>query len=134
KPEEDLLSDLVAAEIDGQRLSYAEIVGFATILLIAGHVTTTLLLGNTILTLDEHPAAQAALRADSTAIPTAIEEALRYRSPVPMTARVTTTEVQVAGQTIGPGQVIYPSLLSANHDERRFERPDQFSLHRHTNP
>jgi cytochrome P450 len=71
QPRSDLLSELVRAEIDGQRLSDNEIVGFATILLIAGHITTTLLLGNTILSLDEHPAAQTALRRDPTAIPTA---------------------------------------------------------------
>jgi cytochrome P450 len=134
QPRSDLLSDLVAAEIDGQRLNDDEIVGFATILLIAGHITTTLLLGNTVLSLDEHPAAQTALRADATAIPTAIEEALRYRSPVPMTARVTTTEVTLADQLIGPEQLIYLWLLSANHDERRFDRPDEFLIDRHPNP
>jgi cytochrome P450 len=133
-PRDDLLSDLVAAEIDGQRLSDDEIVGFATILLIAGHITTTLLLGNTLLTLDEYPAAQAALRANPSAIGSAIEEALRYRSPVPMTARVTTAEVQVANQVIGPKQLLYLSLLSANHDERHFERPDEFLVERHPNP
>jgi cytochrome P450 len=134
RPRSDLLSNLVAAEIDGERLSDDEIVGFATILLIAGHITTTLLLGNTILSLDEHPAAQNALRTNPTAIPTAIEEALRFRSPVPMTARVTTTEVQLADQRISPKQLIYPSLLSANHDERRFDRPDDFLIDRHPNP
>jgi cytochrome P450 len=134
QPRSDLLSDLVAAEIEGQRLNDDEIVGFATILLIAGHITTTLLLGNTILSLDEHPAALAALRADPTAIPTAIEEALRYRSPVPVTARVTATEVRLADQVIGPKQLIYLWLLSANHDERRFERPDEFLIDRHPNP
>jgi cytochrome P450 len=134
QPRSDLLSDLVAAEIAGQRLSDNEIVGFATILLIAGHITTTLLLGNTILCLDENLAAQAALRADPTAIPTAIEEALRFRSPVPMTARVTTAEVQLADQAIGSKQLIYPSLCSANHDERKFNRPDEFLIDRHPNP
>jgi cytochrome P450 len=134
QPRSDLLSDLVAAEIEGQRLSDTEIVGFATILLIAGHITTTLLLGNTILSLDEHPAAQTALRADPTTIPTTIEEALRYRSPVPMTARVTTTEVQMSDQIIGPKQLMYLWLMSANHDERRFDRPDEFLIDRRPNP
>jgi cytochrome P450 len=134
QPRSDLLSDLVAAEIDGQRLSDDEIVGFATILLVAGHITTTLLLGNTILSLDGHPAAQTALRADPSAIPTAIEEALRYRSPVPTTARVTTTEVQLADQVLGAKELIYLSLLSANHDERRFDCPDEFLIDRHPNP
>jgi cytochrome P450 len=69
EPREDLLSGLVAAQIEGKRLSDQEIVGFATTLLLAGHITTTALLGNTILCLDEHPQAQDALRANPAAIP-----------------------------------------------------------------
>jgi cytochrome P450 len=89
QPRGDMLSDLVAAEIDGRRLTDDEIVGFATILLIAGHITTTLLLGNALLCLDEYPQVQAALRAQPAVIPVALEEVLRSRSPVPFTARAT---------------------------------------------
>ncbi|MGH7868536.1 MAG: cytochrome P450, partial [Candidatus Dormibacteraceae bacterium] len=73
-PREDLLTNLVIAEIDGERLSDKEIVGFATVLLLAGHITTTALLGNAIRCLDEHPQAQASLRAEPMAIPLAVEE------------------------------------------------------------
>lgn len=134
QPREDLLTDLVAAEVDGQRLSDHEIIGFATILLLAGHITTTILLGNTIRCLDEHPRAQDALRADPAAIPAAIEEVLRYSSPVALTGRVTTTEVQIGEQVIAPRQMINVWLLSANHDERQFEHPDDFVIERHPNP
>jgi len=134
RPRQDLLSDLVAAEIAGHCLSDPEIVGFATILLIAGHVTTTSLLGNALLCLDEHPLVQDALRADPARIPGAIEEALRYRSPVTQVTRVTTREVQLGDQSIGPRQMINVWLLSANHDERQFEQPDDFVVDRHPNP
>jgi cytochrome P450 len=134
EPRQDLLSDLIAAEIDGQRLNDQEIVGFGTILLLAGHITTTLLLGNTLLCLDEHPQAHDALRADPAAIPLAIEEVLRYRSPVTRTTRVTTTEVRLGHQVIAPGQLANVWLLSANHDEREFQNPDDFVVDRHPNP
>src|SRR5262245_466804 len=77
-PADDLTSNLVAAEMDGDRLDDEEIVGFIGLLMIAGHITTTALLGNAIITLDEHPDAAAALRADPTLLPAAIEEVLRF--------------------------------------------------------
>lgn len=134
KPRQDLLSDLVAAEIDGQRLSDAEIVGFATILLIAGHITTTMLLGNAMLCLDEYPEVQDELRANPAAIPGAIEEVLRFRSPFARTARVTASEVQLGDQVLPASKLVNVWLLSANHDERQFERPEEFDIHRSPNP
>src|SRR5262249_39762552 len=110
-PRHDLLSSLVTAELDGQHLDDKEIVGFATILLLAGHIPTTALLGNALLCLDEHPAAQDALRADPAAIPTAVEEVLRYRSPFSQTTRVTATEVSIGGRVIEPRQMIQVWLL-----------------------
>jgi cytochrome P450 len=131
----DLLADLVVAEIDGRRLGDEELIGFATFLLLAGHITTTLAIGNAILCLDEHPEAQEALRARPDAIPLAIEEVLRYRTPLNRTVpRVTTAEVTIGEQTIGPRQLVDFSLLSANHDERQFERPDAFVVDRQPNP
>jgi cytochrome P450 len=130
----DLLADLVAAEIDGHRLSDAEIVGFATLLLLAGHITTTILLGNTILCLDEYPELQAALRADPSAIPSTIEEVLRFRSPFSRTARVTTCEVLLGDQRIAGRELVTVWLLSANHDERQFAQPEEFCIKRNPNP
>jgi len=134
EPRADLLSRLVTAELDGQRLDDGEIVGFATILLLAGHITTTALLGNTLLCLDEHPEVADALRADPAAIPTAIEEVLRYRSPFSQTTRVTYEEVTLCGRVVPAKQMLQVWLLSANHDEREFERPDDFVMDRHPNP
>jgi cytochrome P450 len=134
RPRHDLLSDLVAAEVEGKRLDDGEIVGFATLLLLAGHITTTLLLGNFMLCLNEQPALHDTLRGDPSLIPSAVEEALRYRSPVPQTMRITTTDAQIGGQAIGRDQIVLLSLLSANHDERQFDRPNDFLLDRHPNP
>jgi cytochrome P450 len=134
EPRRDLLSDLVAAEIDGQRLTEDEIVGFATVLLLAGHVTTTTLLGNAILCLDEYPEVQDAMRARPATIPIAIEEVLRYRGPVPRTVRVTTRDVQLADERIPDKQLLNVWLQSANHDERVFEAPDRFVMGRQPNP
>jgi len=83
RPADDLMSRLVSAEVDGERLDDQEIVGFVGLLLIAGHITTTALLGNAILTLDEYPGAAAELRADPARLPAAIEEVLRYAPPFP---------------------------------------------------
>jgi cytochrome P450 len=134
EPRKDLLSGLVAAEIEGKQLSDQEIVGFATTLLLAGHITTTALLGNTILCLDEHAQTQAALRANPAAIPGAIEEVFRYRSPIVQTGRVTATEVRLQEQVIAPQQMLIVWLHSANHDERQFENPDEFLIDRDPNP
>ena len=130
----DLLSDLIDARINDQGLSDAEIVGFATILLIAGHITTSLLLGNAVLCLDEHPEVQAAIRTDFSAVPAALEETLRYCSPVRVTRRLTTRDVELGGVTIPSKQMVNAWLISANHDESQFDRPDEFVFDRTPNP
>jgi cytochrome P450 len=129
----DLLSDLITARIDDQQLTDSEIVGFAVILLIAGHITTTLLLGNAVLCLDRHPEVQEILRSDSSAIGPVLEETLRYQSPVRMTRRITTREVQLCGVRIPARKMVNVWLISANHDERQFECPDDFIFDRSPN-
>jgi cytochrome P450 len=124
----------VTAEIDGETLSDREIVGFAALLLLAGHITTTALLGNAIRCLDENSDAQAALRADPARIPSAVEEVLRYRSPFVRLARCTTVDVDLGGTPIPARQLVVGWLLSANHDERQFEDPDRFVIRRDPNP
>jgi Cytochrome P450 len=133
RPGDDLLSRLVCAEVDGARLEDSEIIGFGSLLLLAGHITTKLLLGNVLLCLDEHPEAQSRVRATPALIPCAIEEALRYRSPVPFTLPVTTRDVRIADVQIGCGEKVLVSLASANHDERRFPDPNAFVEDRHSN-
>ena len=133
-PHDDLISELVAAEVDGERLDDEEIVGFVGLLLIAGHVTTTALLGNAVITLDEHPDAAAELRADPSLLPAAIEEVLRYRSPFPRLARRAARDVEFDGRTIAAHNIVILWVASANRDPAQFSDPDRFDLHRTPNP
>ncbi|MGY0236837.1 cytochrome P450 [Longispora urticae] len=133
-PTADLTSTLIAAEVDGERLDDEEIVGFVGLLLIAGHITTTLLLGNTVMALDTHQDATAALRADPTGLATALEEVLRVRTPFPRLVRVAKTDVTLAGRDIRAGQVLNLWLASANRDERQFAGADLFDAGRNPNP
>jgi len=133
-PADDLTSRLAAAEIDGQRLTDEEIVGFVGLLLIAGHITTTATLGNTVLCLDEHPDAAAEVRADRTLLPAAIEETLRLRTPFPRLARRTATDAAVGKTVIPAGELVVAWLTAANRDERVFAAPERFDPHRQPNP
>ncbi|SDE01513.1 cytochrome P450 [Actinokineospora iranica] len=129
-PGDDLISKLCVVEVDGESLTDEEMVGFVALLLLAGHITTTALLGNTFLCLAENPAAAAALRADRSLVPAAVEEVLRVRSPFTRVARVTTREVEFAGQTIPAGVFVLPWLMAANRDPRVFADPDRFDIRR----
>src|SRR5262252_4660487 len=108
-PADDLTSRLVGAAIDGERLDDQEIVGFVGLLLLLGHI---------IVTLDEHPATAAALRADATGLPTAIEEVLRYRPPFPRLGRRTATAVELGGHVIAANQIILLWIAAANREDR----------------
>jgi cytochrome P450 len=132
QPTDDLIGKLTTAEVDGERLADEEIVGFAGVLLLAGHVTTTALLGNAVLSFDRHPAAAAAVRADRGLLPAAIEEVLRYRSPFPRLGRVATTDTEIGGHAIPAGQLVIPWIAAANRDAARFPEPDRFDVHRNS--
>ncbi|MEQ0557684.1 cytochrome P450 [Amycolatopsis sp. NEAU-NG30] len=134
QPREDLLTKLVEAELDGERLSRAEVVNFANILLLAGHITTTMLLGNTVLCLDTHPAWDERARADRTLVPAVIEESLRYLTPFAAVARTTTRETEVGGVTIPADRMLMAWIAAANRDERVFADPDRFDPLRDPNP
>ncbi|MGY1679212.1 cytochrome P450 [Geodermatophilus sp. SYSU D01176] len=133
-PADDLTSRLVQAEVDGQRLAYEEIVGFAGLLLVAGHITTTATLGNSVVAFTEAPDAAAEVRADPRLLPQAIEEVLRLRTPFPRLARYTTVDAEVGGVRIPAGQLVLPWLAAANRDGRVFTDPHRFDLHRRPNP
>ncbi|SFQ36486.1 Cytochrome P450 [Amycolatopsis arida] len=131
EPTEDLLSDLVHASDEGDRLSPTELVSMAFLLLVAGHETTVNLIGNAVLALLRHPEQLAALRADPGLMPNAVEEFLRYESPVNIaTLRFTTEPVPVGEVTIPPGEFVMISLLSANRDTTRFPGPDRLDVTR----
>ncbi|MBB1242006.1 cytochrome P450 [Streptomyces durbertensis] len=130
----DLLSRLVAAELDGDRLTDRQIVEFGGLLLMAGHVSTSMLLGNTVLCLEENREIAAELRRDPSLIPAVVEEVLRMRPPITVMARVTTRETTIGSVTVPEGRMVMASLLSANHDERHFAEPERFDPRRSPNP
>jgi cytochrome P450 len=133
-PTDDLLSQLFHAGVDGQRLSEDDIFGFFQLLLLAGSETTTNLINNAMLCLIEHPDQHALLRAQPELLPNAIEEVLRYRSPVQALFRKTTREVSLHGQTIPAGSFVMPMIGSANRDPKHFAEPDRFNIARDPNP
>ena len=125
-PADDLISGFITAEVAGERLTRSEVLNLAILLLIGGVETTTNLLGITFAHLKHHPEAYAAIRADRSIIPTFFEEVLRFDGPVQMLFRHTTREVELGGVTIPSGALVLPLLGSANHDERKFERSEEF--------
>ena len=129
-PQDDLISRLAAVEADGERLSDEEVVNFSVVLLLAGHITTTALLGNFVLSVDEHPDVWAQLRADRSLVEPAVEEVLRYRSSFTQVGRATMVETELGGHVIPADVIVTPWLLSANRDEREFTDPDRFDIHR----
>ncbi|MEU8411238.1 cytochrome P450 [Amycolatopsis japonica] len=133
-PREDLLTKLVEAEVDGTKLTQNEVVNFANVLLLAGHITTTMLLGNTVLCLDSHPDEYRRVREDRTLLPATIEESLRFLSPFALVARATTTEVELGGQTIPADSMLGIWVAAANRDPRTFTDPGVFDPARAHNP
>ncbi len=134
EPREDLLSRLAAAEVDGERLSGQQILGFFQLLLVAGSETTTNLIGNAALCLIDHPDQLARLRAKPELLPLAVEEVLRYRSPLQVVFRQTRRDVEVRGRTIPAGKLVLLMLGSANRDPRQFPDADRFDIGRDPNP
>jgi cytochrome P450 len=134
EPRDDLLTRLVEAEVDGIRLTDREVVNFANLLLIAGHITTTMLVGNTVMCLDAHPQARAQVDADRSLVPAAIEESLRLLTPFPVLGRVTNTETELAGQSIGGDELLMVWVAAANRDPAQFAHPQEFDIARDPNP
>jgi hypothetical protein len=134
EPRDDLLSALLAAEIDGEQLSSPELIGFAFLLLVAGNETTTNLISNAAILLDRHRDQRQLLLEEPTRIPTAIEEFLRFDSPVQGLARTTTAPVSLHGVTIPEGSRVLLLFGAANHDERRIADPESFDVRRDPNP
>lgn len=132
-PQSDLVSALLAAEVDGERLNDMELLGFCGLLLVAGNETTTNLIGNVVLCLDENPGLVERLRADRTLVPGTIEEALRYYSPIKTMTRIATTETTIGDQQVEAGQFIIPWISSADRDEAEFPDADRFDIEREPN-
>ena len=133
-PQDDLLTHLIEAEVEGVRLSQQEILGFFQLLIVAGQETTTNLINNAVLCLREHPAELARLRAQPELLTSAIEEVLRYRSPFQWIMRAPRRDVELHGQTIPAGKLVLAVLGSANRDPRQFPEAGRFDIGRDPNP
>jgi cytochrome P450 PksS len=134
EPRDDLGSELVRADVNGERLTEDELVARVFLLLVAGHETTVNLIGNGVLTLLEHSEQMELLRDDPTLIESAVEELLRYGSPVEMaTERYACEDITIAGVTIPAGSLVGAVIASANRDENQFTDPDTLNIMREPN-
>ena len=133
-PQDDLLTRLALAEVDGERLTQQDILGFFQLLLVGGQETTTNLINNALLCLVENPDQIARLREAPGLLPSAIEEVLRYRSPLQWMFRVTKRDAPVDGQVIPAGKVVLAMIGSANRDPRQFRDAGRFDIARDPNP
>ncbi len=129
-PGDDLISSMVAAEENGQKLTEEEMVMQCNLLLIAGNVTTTDLIGNGIKALLDHPAQMEKLRNDPSLINNAVEEVLRFDSPVQFTGRIANDALNIQGCPIGKGESMSTSLAAANRDPSVYPDPDVFDIER----
>jgi cytochrome P450 len=134
EPRDDLISTLAKAEIDGERLSDEEIFSFLRLLLPAGVETTYRSTGNLLFGLLSHPEQLAAVDADRSLVPQAVEEAVRWEAPLLTITRVATRDTQLAGVPIPAGSTIMPMLGAANRDEERYPDPDRFDIFRSSKP
>ena len=134
EPRDDLISMLVQAQIEGHPLPDDEIYGFLRLLLPAGAETTQRLLGTLLLGLLENPEQLEAVRADRKLLSNAIEEALRWESPVQQTSRENLTDVVIRGVEIPAGSHLSVVIGSGNHDEEVFEEPEKFNIFRDCPP
>ena len=134
EPREDLLTGLVQARHEGSRLSHQEMLQMLTLILVAGNETTTTLIGNAVLELVAHPGELIRLRREPGLLPGAIEEVLRFASPVQFDPRRATRDVELHDQKIRENDMVLSWLGSANRDEAVFERPDVFDISRPKGP
>jgi len=130
RPGEGLIDAMLAVEDEGARFTEDEILANATFLFLAGHETTTHLIGNGLLALLRHPDQLAILRAEPGRVENAVEELLRFDSPVQFAGRVPVEAAEIAGVRVEPGTNVMLSLGSANRDPRRFDRPEALDVRR----
>lgn len=133
KPEDDLISALLSAEIDGERLTERDLLSFCVLLLVAGNETTTTLIGNMMLCFDTFPAAFQTLQENPSLLTSAIEEVLRYHSPILTVSRRATVDTSLSGWEIKAGQYVSPLVAAANCDESVFPDALTFDIRRNPN-
>jgi cytochrome P450 len=130
KPGDDVISLLVQEELDGESLSDEEIFSFLRLLLPAGAETTYRATGSLLYGLLTNPDQLDALRADRSLMPQAVEEAIRWESPLLITSRGATVDTVLGGVEIAAGMQVIPNIGAANHDDTRWDHPDDFDLFR----
>jgi len=133
EPRDDLISALITAQEAHDALTDAELLATSNLLLLAGHETTTNLIGNGLLALLRHPAELERLRAEPALLRSAIEEMLRYDSPVQATVRIPVEEIELSGQRIAAGALVVVGIGAANRDPEVFPDPDRFDVARSEN-
>jgi hypothetical protein len=132
---DDLLSLLAGVRrLDGSRMSRDQIINFVIGMLGAGHLSTPLLIGNTLLCLESHPDQAARIRADRALVPHLLDEVMRYLTPAAATYRATNVDADLGGRRIPKDQLVRVWLGSANRDPRRFAEPNRFDVSRRPNP
>ena len=134
-PSDDLMTDLLNAEFEDvtgetRKLTREEVLNYVGLIAGAGNETTTRLIGWTGKVLAEHPDQRRELAEDPSLIPNAIEELLRYEAPSPVQSRYVTRDVEHYGQVVPEGNVMVLLTASANRDDRKFDDPDRFDIHR----
>jgi cytochrome P450 len=127
---DDLISDMLRAEEEGETLSVREIIGQCNLLLIAGNVTTTDLIGNGVKALLDNPDQLEKLRANPDLIENAVEEMLRFDSPVTNSGRIANRTIDIGGCPVHEGESLSTSLAAANHDPDVYPDPDKFDIER----
>jgi len=130
EPRDDLMSALLAAEVEGEQLSQEELLGFCFVLVVAGNDTTTNLISSGAALLARYPELRRQLLEDPARIPAAVEEMVRYETPAQALPRIATREIRRHGVTIPAGAEVRIIWGSANHDEREFPRPEVFDIAR----
>jgi cytochrome P450 len=133
-PRDDLISAMIQAQEERDALSDAELLATSNLLLLAGHETTTNLVGNGLLALLREPSALERLRADPAGLPRAIDELLRFDGPVQATLRVALEDLPVGDLRIPAGSLVFVGIGAANHDPEVFAEPDRLDLGRDPNP
>lgn len=132
-PRNDLVSHMIAAQDSGDQLTDDELISNCVTLLLAGHESTKYTITNGILTLLGHPEQMHALKENSSLLPTAIEEILRFESPIQRGWRLAAQDVEVRGRKIRKGQLVYYMFGAANRDPDQFPEPDRFDIERQSN-
>ncbi|WP_145329327.1 cytochrome P450 [Paenibacillus xylanexedens] len=133
QPQDDLISLLLDAEIEGEKLTEEEVVNFCILLLAAGNETTTNLIANAVRILSEQPELQEELRGHPDKVASAVEETLRYYPPIVAIGRVAREDIELGGKAIKAGQQVISWVGAANRDSAQFERADEFVSDRKPN-